>query len=167
MSLREEESRSIRRFVQLAADDGYLSGRVLDYGCGKQPYRDIVEAAGAQYDGFDLVRFGGNLSGANITPPWKEGYQAVLCNQVVQYVLNPPRFARALYVRLTAGGYLVMTYPTNWPEVESDDLHRFTKAGMERLLAEAGFEIVRHDWRHGFNYDGISFAAGYGVVARA
>ena len=148
VNLRELERESIRAFVEKAGTLGYLSGRVLDYGCGKQPYRNLVESFGASYDGYDLVRFGGNLSGRNITPPWKEGYQAVLCTQVIQYVRSPEEFARALRARLVDEGHLVMTYPTNWPEVETDDLRRFTKAGMERLLTWAGFEIVLHEPRH-------------------
>ena len=73
-------------------------------------------------------------------------------------------------------GYLVMTYPTNWPEVEPEDLHRFTKAGMERLLTEAGFTIVMHqrrasvfagEFKNSPPFDREEFALGYGVVAKA
>jgi hypothetical protein len=38
---------------------------------------------------------------------------------------------------------------------------------MERLLIEAGFEVIRHDFRHGFEHEGVSFTVGYGVIARA
>lgn len=203
--LREEEARSIREFVQIAADEGYLSGRVLDYGCGKQPYRDIVEAAGGTYFGFDRPQFPANV-GADFLPEgisfwdhsnnrpvdhatalftWTKthGYfDTILCTQVLQYVPFAQYHEKTLSWSYPLGELLtdlrilmeednetlVLTYPTNWPEVEAEDLHRFTKAGMERLLTEAGFEIVRHDWRHGFHAEsGESFAAGYGVIARA
>jgi hypothetical protein len=62
---------------------------------------------------------------------------------------------------------LVMTYPTNWPEVETDDLHRFTKAGMERLLHRAAFNIVVHEQRASVRAVGNRFVLGYGVVARS
>lgn len=204
MNLREAEANSIRAFVQSAADEGYLSGRVLDYGCGRQPYRDIVEAAGGDYHPFDLNTFPASVSDEDWTPAgftfwgsdgpldvatalhkWTRdhGYiDAVLCTQVVQYVPFAEYHERTLSWSFPLGDLftdlrilmdegnetLVLTYPTNWPEVEPEDLHRFTKAGMERLLTEAGFEIIRHDWRHGFRIDsGESFAAGYGVIARA
>jgi len=177
--LRENEASSIRAFVQKAADQGYLSGRVLDFGCGKQPYRDIVEAAGGKYYPLDRKDFPANLSGADIGV---ENYfgshryaDAILCTQVVQYIpmgelIGDRDFTGVLErwaYTLGKHGHLVLTYPTNWPEVETEDLHRFTKAGMERLLMAAGFTIVAHEWRHGFSYQGVSFVAGYGVIARA
>ena len=170
MSLREAEAQSIRAFVQSAADEGYLSGRVLDYGCGKQPYRGIVEAAGGTYYGFDLSYFPASLVEEDVNPHL-EGVrttasvsQTILCTQVLQYVPFPSLLLRRFHEDAYA---LVLTYPTNWPEVEPEDLHRFTKAGMERLLTEAGFEIIRHDFRHGFQHEGVSFTVGYGVIARA
>jgi len=155
----------------------YLMGKVLDYGCGKQPYRDVVELAGGEYDGYDDVSFPANVSGvdvyiedAELGPqlPYAD-YDAVLCTQVVQYVEDVHDFLRVLRSFLSKRkGHLVMTYPTNWPEVEQEDLQRFTKAGMERLVTGAGFTIVRHEWRHGFRtLTGESFAAGYGLIARA
>lgn len=180
MNLREAEAQSIRQFVRRAGRDGYLRGRVIDYGCGQQPYRELVEKFGGEYVGYDRVDFPGNVSCEDIgfleaeeealgfTIDWDD-WNAVLCNQVLQYV--PDAAALLMWFRhILSGktGHLVMTYPTNWPEVEPWDLHRFTKAGMDRLLTDAGFEIVRHDWRHGFHArSGESFTAGYGVIARA
>ena len=200
MNLRDYERESIRAFVRRAADDGYLSGRVLDYGCGRQPYRDIVEEAGGTYEGFDRAEYGGALAGVgDVGADWQyrqdDQFDSILCTQVVQYlpVAKNPGYAEHIpfifhgwaetltTARLHGNaGWLVLTYPTNWPEVEAEDLHRFTKAGMERLLTEAGFEIVRHE-RRGTLYDARfpsgrekritatadEFAIGYGVVARA
>lgn len=183
MTLRELESASIRAFVQSAADEGYLSGRVLDYGCGRQPYRDIVEAAGGEYLPFDRVDFPASCAeqdwgddDAEIGP-----LDAILCTQVIQYIEDPfallqrmPSLLGGLRHVDLGGGCLVMTYPTNWPEVEREDLHRFTKAGMERLLTEAGFTIVRHErraWALMVASDvgdaNERIALGYGVIARA
>lgn len=188
MTLRELESASIRAFVQSAADEGYLSGRVLDYGCGKQPYRDIVEVAGGSYYGYDMAEFPANVSGADVgeyEEAWfsDDAFDAILCTQVIQYVplwrwgqqhTIPTIFAAWQREVLAPEGHLVMTYPTNWPEVEPEDLHRFTKAGMERLLTEAGFTIVRHErraWALMVASDvgdaNERIALGYGVVARA
>ena len=196
MNLRDVERDSIRRFVQQAASEGYLSGRVLDYGCGRQPYRDIVEAAGGEHFPFDREDFPGNVGGVSFAYPSREiGIDTILCTQVIQYVPNeyvgegaevdahyesgPTSFLRGLQTflywstkRWVTGndGYLVMTYPTNWPEVEPEDLHRFTKAGMERLLIEAGFTIVTHERRAQIAVmidESAVMALGYGVVARA
>lgn len=189
VNLRELENESIRSFVQRAADEGYLSGRVLDLGCGAGPYRDIVEAVG-EYHSHDDPAYPGHVAGHepyNANLNWRyQNWSAILCNQVLQYVPierdtdggeglqglisnmhwcleeyekgDPPR------------GHLVLTYPTNWPEVEPEDLHRFTKAGMERLLTEAGFEIVLHERRAQIAVmidPSAVLALGYSVVARA
>jgi hypothetical protein len=186
-SLRDIESASIRAFVQRAADEGYLSGRVLDYGCGKQPYRDIVEGAGAEYVPYDRREFPGNVGGEDVGPSL-EGvagdevrFDAILCTQVIQYIppevllWAPSEFDWMSAALKSARGHLVLTYPTNWPEVEPEDLHRFTKAGMERLLTEAGFKIVKHERRADFyiaaspggGWTDDVFATGYGVICRA
>ncbi len=174
--LTQRENESIRKFVHQAADEGYLRGRVLDYGCGTGPYRRIVEEHGGVYEGYDRADFPENQSGdVGWFFPFEKGWDAILCNQVVQYVPLYPdldglehlliSFQQALSNK---HGHLVLTYPTNWPEVQEADLHRFTKAGMERLLTEAGFTIVMHERRAtsavmiDANY---VFALGYGVVA--
>jgi len=169
------ENASIRSFVHFAAVNGYLSGRVLDYGCGKQPYRQLVEAAGGTYQGYDRVEFPANVSAENVGDDdvdWDD-WDAVLCTQVVQYVPDVVQLLGWLHHitgaedRRERPGYLVMTYPTNWPEVQEVDLHRFTKAGMERLLAEEGFTIIEHVRRQTFHQHGYEWAFGYGVIARA
>jgi SAM-dependent methyltransferase len=176
--LRTIEADSIRAFVQSAADEGYLSGRVLDFGCGKAPYRRLIEAASGEWFGYDhpaLPGFAGDESLGDWDPA--EDFDAVLCTQVVQYSPDPPALMRELHWYVQAKpGVLVLSYPTTWPEVEPEDLWRFTKAGMERLLTEAGFEIVKHEQRAvivGAEGTGSwrillgEFALGYGVIARA
>lgn len=173
-TVRDVERQSIREFVESCSD--LFVGRVLDYGCGKQPYRGIVEAAGAEYIGYDRVRLGGNVSGVDIglslfgthglTTGGPNGLDVILCNQVLQYVEVPAGVLANFRDMLRPNGLLVMTYPTNWDEVEPADLHRFTRAGMERILKAAGFSIDRHDRRAEINLGGFRFPLGYGVVAR-
>lgn len=179
--IRDLDRESIRAFVQSAADDGYLSGRVLDYGCGLSPYHEIVVSAGGDYWGHDSYDYPANVPAlegsvyfANWEPlavkRWSQRWQAILCTQVVQYVPDVPGLLARFYKAMRKGdSALVLTYPTTWPEVEREDLHRFTKAGMERLLTETGFEIVRHERRASFHGPGgfEEFALGYGVIARA
>jgi len=185
VNLRDLERESIRRFVERAADDGYLSGRVLDFGAGKMPYRDIIERlSDTEYYAIDSPELPGSVvdDAVNVWPGPKEikGFNSVLITQVLQYVANPYKLIFDLREsKIVPGGYLVMTYPTNWPEVEPEDLHRFTKAGMERMLIEAGYRIERHERRASVNLGGSTtgagmpivggdeFALGYGCIARA
>ena len=171
--LTKRENASISKFVEQAGSEGYLRGRVLDYGCGKQPYRSLVQSFGAEYVGYDRDGFPANQSG-NVGDDRDVGrfdWNAILCTQVVQYVPHVSLLLRGFYTDLSQErGHLVMTYPTNWPEVQDVDLWRFTKAGMERRLRDAGFTIVMHERREVTSVmidPGYTMALGYGVVARA
>jgi hypothetical protein len=64
--------------------------------------------------------------------------------QTLQYVVDPHLSARVLFELVAPGGYLVfsspfmqtiMPYPT--------DFFRFTAEGNERLLREAGFQVIK------------------------
>lgn len=169
-SVREVEHTSIRMFVQQAADAGMLSGRVLDYGCGRQPYRPIVEAAGGEYHGYDRAEFPANISEVDVGDDElvAQDWDTILCNQVVQYDPHTRLFLAGLWGLLAMNrGLLVMTFPTCWDEVEPEDLVRFTAQGMRWLLTDVGFEIVSMVRRAEVNVGGFRFPLGYGVVGRA
>ena len=156
-TIRGLERNSIREFVTGHKD--LLTGRVLDFGAGKegtclkpQPYRTLIDG---EYDAWDL----GDM--------WPIGdYDAILCTQVLQYVPDPPLLLHWFHGWLKEGGYLVMTYPTSWDEVEDTDLWRFTKVGMEKLLLDQKFEVLHHERRAEIELGGFKFPLGYGVVAR-
>lgn len=169
-SLRALEHESIRSFVAQAAADGYLKGRVLDYGCGTAPYKPLVEAAGGEWFGYDRAYLPDNHVGdVGDEPDRAIRWDAILCTQVIQYSHTPwgMVYALASLMRDSANRYLVLTYPTNWPEAQAEDLYRFTKAGMERLLTEAGFTIIRHERRAEIQWKADAFSLGGGVVAKA
>ncbi len=166
--IRQLERASIRAFVEASAE--LFSGTVLDYGCGLQPYRDVVEVAGGLYIAYDRVGYPANVSGENIgqDDPLASRYQAVLCTQVIQYWPEPYETLLALCAALYDGGHLVITGPTNWPEVEGDDLFRYTQAGVEKLLRWAGFDIVRLEQRATVEVGpGFTLSLGWGAVGRA
>jgi hypothetical protein len=161
--IREIERASIREFVQQAANDGFLTGRVLDYAAGQSPYRQIVEGCGAEHVPFDPDY-------ADIADNWREKvpFHSVLCTQAVQYLPEPEQVFRDWERALYGERNLVMTGPTNWPIVEQTDLWRFTPNGIATLLKAANFEIVRLEERGRFDYGGDSrWILGWGVVARA
>ncbi len=60
-----------------------------------------------------------------------------------------------------------MTAPTNWPEIQEEDLCRLTISGVRALLELTGFEILRLESRWSIPFDGWEMSMGWGVVARA
>ena len=172
MSLRDVEHRSIENFIRAAAQDGLIRGEVLDLGCGRQPYRRIIEAYGKDvtltYHGFDRPTFGGTLGiteGADAL--LDRGWDTVLSTQVIQYVDDPREWLDTVRHMLRAGGHLVITGPTNWPIVESADRWRFTPSGIGVLLEEVGFRKVTIAERACWEDGGEKWLLGWGAIARS
>ena len=159
--VRRIERWSIREFMRENA--GLLaSGRVLDFGAGDRPYRSLVRG---EYIAFDPGRDYGDIQQDPATgAPCV--YDAVICNQVAQYVNGFHRTLRTIYHALKPGGHLVMTFATNWDEVEDADLFRHTKTGMTMLLMHAGLDVVKYERRAEVAFGPFRFPLGYGVVAK-
>lgn len=149
--IRQVERASIRAFMENHRE--LLRGRVLDFGAGQKPYRELMQ--GGHYFPFEI----NDIAGASFGP-----FDTIMCNQVLQYIENVPELLDGFAEWLVPGGHLVMTYPTNWDEVEHGDLWRFTKVGMDLLLRRAGFAIVEHVRRAEVVIANFKFPLGYGVV---
>lgn len=165
--LREVERDSIRRFVE--ANSRLLTGRVVDFGCGRSPYRYAVEDAGGVYVGFDRAAFPANVSGRDLGPDDWGDVDAVLMTQVLQYLPDPGDVLYALCEVLCGGdpAVLVMTGPTTWPVVEPEDLWRFTPAGVRVLLEQAGFSAVEVGERWSTWVGQVPLLIGWQAVAYA
>ena len=132
-----------------------------------EPYRPVVEQAGASYTGYDRPHYPGSLVKEPVGPeePLDQIWDAILCNQMLQYVPDVPDLLRQFHGALKRGGALVLTGPTNWPEVEDGDLHRFTIKGIELLLKDAGFRNVDVKSRAVVHMEHNQFSLGYGALA--
>ena len=176
------ERQSIRDWVQECSE--HLTGRVLDYGSGQQPYRDIVEAAGGEYVPHDLTGYPSSVAtdDSPLGPPYF--YDAILCTQITQYVpLYGPVYdddgnvMTPLYDMLAAfsdyvglgdrHGWLVMTGGTCWREIEPADHHRLTVTGIHALLEQSNFRVERCESRASIDFPGFSMSLGWGVLAQA
>lgn len=144
--LKQLELASIRKFLE--DNKEYLTGRVLDYGCGLSPYKDLC----GEYVGYE--------KGQDLP---KGPFDTVLCTQVIEFVDNP----LSLLIRFSLlAPTIVMTYPTHWPETEPADLWRFTKTGMEALCREAGLTVLKHEPRASIDYKDFKLTLGYGIVTQ-
>lgn len=171
-TLRALERKSIEHF--LIANNDKLRGRVLDIGCGQQPYRSLVESFGGEYIGFDRANHAGSVVSEDVGEWWDivDDVETVMMTQVWQYI--PPlvlvsmlsRIASADYP-LKAGGWFLATGPTNWPLVEETDLHRFTVKGVESFLDATGFREIEAAERSFLMVEGERWPTGWQVVAKA
>jgi SAM-dependent methyltransferase len=153
----------VRRFFDLqagsiwndvAAELGDARGKVVDVGCGAQPYRALFPA-GATYVGLDIAQAGEqfgyeapdtiHFDGGH----WPEGTRDadfVLCTEVLEHVLEPRVLLREAHAALKPDGRLLLTVPfaARWHFVPHD-YWRFTPSSLKHLLTEAGFrDVVVH-----------------------
>ncbi len=165
--IRETQRGMIRDFISDHAD--LLGGKVLDYGCGDSPYRDLVPG---EYVGWNRARYPGTPYRTDLGPdePLLSTWNAILCTQMLQYVPDPQGLLFAFHASLqSCRGYLVLTIQTTWPEVEVEDLWRFTSYGITELLHRTAFTAltIRQLGSITFANDGFSLPLGWGVTARA
>jgi SAM-dependent methyltransferase len=125
----------------------HFSGRILDLGCGDQPYRRLLLAppsAATWYVGLDLP--------ANIYQPpdaaW-DGHRiplhdasldSVLLTEVLEHCPEPQAVLREVARVLKPGGVVFLTVPFIWPmHTVPHDEFRYTPFALRRMLEGAGF----------------------------
>jgi SAM-dependent methyltransferase len=134
--------------AELVAD---VTGKVVDVGCGGQPYRSLLPES-VQYVGLDIAEAETNFGysapdtvhfAGNKWPREAEDADLLLCTETLEHVPIPAAFLKEAYRCLRPGGRIVATVPfaARWHFVPFD-YWRFTPSGLKRLLEDAGFRNV-------------------------
>ena len=123
-------------------------GAVLDYGCADVPYRGFfppdVELVPADLEGNPYASVILNPDGT--VPAGDASFDAVLSTQVLEHVVDPGRYLSECFRVLRPGGRMLLsTHGIFVYHPDPDDYWRWTCAGLERAVREAGFEIDRFE----------------------
>jgi SAM-dependent methyltransferase len=139
--------REITRSLE-AARDAYLRPgvRVLDVGCGPQPYYPLFADIASSYDGSD-VEPGPRItyvSPVESLPVPDESYELVLCTQVMEHVRHPHQALREMTRVLAPGGHLFLTTHGVYPfHPHPGDYWRWTRQGFEAMFEDTeNLELV-------------------------
>lgn len=142
---------AIRSVLDALPDDSDC--RVLDVGCGGQPFRSVFERKGHKYVSCDAVDATGivdhvaEIDGELPTALVDEGpFDFVLCSEVLEHVFDWDH-AFANLARLAApAGQMLLTIPFVYPLHEQPyDFWRPTPHAIRRISERYGFEIVALD----------------------
>ncbi len=135
----------------LAAELPQARGRVLDVGCGSQPYRVLMPKK-VDYVGIDIAEaeahFGYKMPdtiyySGDTWPVEDQSVDYVLCTETLEHVADPAQFLGQAARVLRPGGTLLLTVPfsARWHFIPHD-YWRYTPSGLKRLLTQAGFTDV-------------------------
>jgi ubiquinone/menaquinone biosynthesis C-methylase UbiE len=133
----------LREAVAQHAD--YASGRLLDVGCGRQPYRRVL-AKVRRYIGLDTPASAHRVDiyGDALALPFRdEVFDTVLCNQLLEHVAEPGLLLREIVRVLKRSGAVLLTAPQTWGlHHEPHDFYRYTKYGLRYLAETNGLRVA-------------------------
>jgi len=127
----------------------FFSGRLLDYGCGRMPYKQyVLEHSGVtEYIGLDIETA---LNYGNVKPDvvWNgttipfpaNNFDVVLATEVFEHVHGLEPALHEIHRVLKPDGILFFTMPYVWPlhEVPHDE-YRYTPFALEKIFKKAVF----------------------------
>jgi SAM-dependent methyltransferase len=119
--------------------------RVLDFGSAEMPYRDLfpegVELVGADLPGNPDAAL--EIAPDETLPVPDASFDAVLSTQVLEHVDDPALYLSECRRVLRPGGRLLLsTHGIMIYHPDPVDLWRWTPAGLERIIADAGLELA-------------------------
>lgn len=116
---------------------------VLDYGCGKQPYREIIEDAGGEYYGYDMPDFPDFQGVGPIIANLQAHYDVILSNQMLMLTDRAPGEMIGRWREM--GDTLLLTVNSGYRQFHEQDHWRWTPAGLCQELRNAGYTDIRVD----------------------
>ena len=124
----------------------YARGRLLDIGCGNQPYRDLFAPLVREYIGLDQDdrQSRPDVIGDALWLPFRaDAFDTVLMIQVLEHLPNPMEAMSEIRRVLRPGGRVILTAPQYWRvHEEPHDYYRFTHFGLVHLMREHGLRIL-------------------------
>jgi SAM-dependent methyltransferase len=127
----------------------YITGRLIDIGCGEKPYKHLLEGLVTDHVGIDHCGTSHDRSNIDIIgtaysiPVESNSFDSVICTAVLEHLEEPELAIKECYRVLKTGGYAVYSVPFIWHlHEEPRDFFRFSKYGLKYLFEKTGFAVV-------------------------
>ncbi|MEP7197125.1 MAG: class I SAM-dependent methyltransferase [Saprospiraceae bacterium] len=141
---------SLRRYVSRVSKMVNENDSILDVGAGECQYKYFFSHAkyvSTDWCGTtDYHQYSAGIDHicpADKLPFADESFEAVLCTQVLEHVVNPAAVIQEISRILKPEGNLFLTVPQSWEEHEQPhDYYRFTQFALRYLAEENNFIVV-------------------------
>ncbi len=141
----------IRRdlFLNIKRLSPELSGRLLDFGCGRKPYESLFSVS--EYIGVDIEQTGHDHTNSKVdvfydgkTLPFPDNsFDSLFFSEVMEHVFNIEDILQEIGRVMKPGAPALITVPFCWNEHEIPyDYGRYSTFGVTHLLETNGFEVV-------------------------
>ena len=127
----------------------YLSGKLIDIGCGIKPYSVFFKDTVDNHIGVDIA---GCIHGENnidligtaySIPTEDETFDSALCTAVLEHLEEPDIAIKECHRILKKGGYAIYSVPFIWHlHEEPRDFFRYSKYGLSYLFEKNNFTII-------------------------
>lgn len=144
-----------RQLKQYASE--YLSGHLIDIGCGTKPYKNLLAPYITEHIGIDhqdTLHDQSNIDqfGTAYDIPAEDGeFDSAICTAVLEHLEEPELALKECHRVLKRGGVAIYSVPFIWHlHEEPRDFYRFSKYGLKHLFEKVGFEIIEIKALSGF-----------------
>lgn len=129
-----------------------LHGKLLDFGCGAKPYKNIINVD--EYIGLDFPSEGHDHSNEIIdviydgkTIPFGDNsFDSIFSSEVFEHVFNLEEILIELFRVLKPGGIILITCPFAIGEHEQpNDYARYTSFALKHLMRKTGFNVIHYE----------------------
>ncbi len=140
----------LRLFQKIRKLAPKLEGKLLDFGCGRKPYKNLFVNV-KEYIGLDMQQTGHDHSLSEIDvfydgkkiPFENETFDAIFSAEVFEHIFNLDEILDELYRVLKKDGKMLITIPFMWGEHEQPyDYARYTSFAIRHILEQKGFRII-------------------------
>lgn len=131
-----------------------FKGNLLDIGCGKMPYKELLMESSkiTSYTGLDIddainydEKVKADFTWNGITMPFNDNeFETAFGTEVLEHCPHPNIILNEVYRVLKPGGIFFFTVPFLWNLHEAPhDEFRYTPFALERLLSDSNFTEIK------------------------